>query len=81
MANGNNGNNKPQILNINQNIGLDAGTTRTRPSSLGTQIPALGDISYMNRKADEEMPGSGFLSKLRNKMARSRKGGNKEETF
>jgi len=76
--------NRIGLIEIGDNLGLNKpGTTRMspRPTVLGTDIPDMGMIGYQNYKANIDSPGSGFLDKMRNKMARSKKGGDKDQTF
>jgi len=75
--------NRAGLIELGDNLGLNKpGTTRMspRPSQLGTEIPDIGMIGFRSYKDSVDSPGSGFLDKLRNKMARSRKGGDKSQT-
>lgn len=76
-------NNRTGLIEIGDNLGLNKSSTRfsSKPSSLGAEVPDIANIGYANYKANIDSPGSGFLDKLRNKMARSKKGGDKSQTF
>lgn len=76
--------NRSGLIEIGDRMGLNTpGTTRMapRPTQLGTDIPDIGMLGFQNYKQSIDMPGSGFLDKIRNKMARGRKGGDKDQTI
>ena len=74
--------NRMGLIELGDNLGLNKQGARMapRPSQLGTEIPDIGMIGFRSYKDSVDSPGSGFLDKLRNKMARSRKGGDKDQT-
>jgi hypothetical protein len=71
--------NRKGLLQLGQKLGLDKGTTqsRARPATLG-QVPMMAEISYMNRKREQDQGSGKPVDKVKNKVARSAPGGSKE---
>lgn len=74
---------RPEILSLSQNLGLGtrAKMMASYPTQLGTEVPMIGEMSYQNYATNRETPGSGPLDQVKNRIARSRKGGQKQLGF
>jgi len=72
--------NRKGLIQLGDKLGLLKGTTKvsSRPTQLGTKIPMLGEISYLDRKQQEEGGPMKKNDKARNRVARSAPGGSKE---